>query len=664
MGVCSLFLCLSLLVSVLYVQNVCGNAELWALMEIKSALDPSNKILTSWTAEGDPCGSATFMGVACNEHRKVANISLQSKGLSGWISPSVVELKCLSGLYLHYNSLNGVIPKEIGGLAELSDLYLDFNYLSGSIPSEIGNMGSLQVLNLCCNQFNGSIPIELGALKKLNRLSLQNNRLTGRVPAELADIPELEQLDLQNNTLSGAIPPALKRLNEGFHYDNNPGLCGAGFITLKDCNSTLDGKNIFKPGFSSLTNRTIAGRKALPQPANLTLHCSQNHTHCSDSSKVKQVAIIAGVVILSITLASVAFLTYFLYRRRKQKIGSMVDGFDDRVSSDQATDFRSKSASPLVSLEYAHDWDPMADDRNWNDLSQDVLNQFRFNLEEVESATQYFNEANLLGRSKFSSVYKGMLRGGSFVAIRSINITSCKSEEADFVRGLHLLTSLKHENLVKLRGFCCSKARGECFLVYDYATKGSLSQYLDLDAGSHKILDWSTRLRVINGIAKGIDYLHSIELYSNKPPIVHQNISTNKVVLDERFNPLITDSGLPKLLADDIVFSNLKVSAAMGYLAPEYITTGRFTEKSDVYAFGVIILQILSGKHALSSTMRLAAESSKFDDFMDPNLEGKFLENEAVMLAEVALACTHELPEKRPTIDEVILELNKYGRAF
>ncbi|KAL9665805.1 hypothetical protein QQ045_000126 [Rhodiola kirilowii] len=102
----------------------------------------------------------------------------------------------------------------------------------------------------------------------------------------------------------------------------------------------------------------------------------------------------------------------------------------------------------------------------------------------------------------------------------------------------------------------------------------------------------------------------------------------------------------------------------MGYLAPEYITTGRFTEKSDIYAFGVIILQILSGKHALSSTMRLAAESSKFDDFMDPNLEGKFLENEAVMLAEVALACTHELPEKRPTIDEVILELNKYGRAF
>uniref|UniRef100_A0A7N0TB58 Protein kinase domain-containing protein n=1 Tax=Kalanchoe fedtschenkoi TaxID=63787 RepID=A0A7N0TB58_KALFE len=504
MDVFNLLVCAALLVCFLSAHPVCGDAELRALMEIKLALDPSNKILTSWTGEGDPCDSVSFVGVACNEHRKVANISLPSKGLSGWISPAVAELKCLSGLYLQYNSLSGVIPKEIGGLAELSDLYLDLNSLTGSIPSEIGNMESLQVLNLCCNQFNGSIPTELGSLKKLNTLSLQNNQLTGSVPAELADIPLLKHLYLQNNALSGAIPPALRRLNQEFHYENNPGLCGAGFTALRDCNATMDGTNVFRPGLSSLTNRTISGRKSLPQPVNLTMHCNQ--THCSGSSKVKQVAVIAGVVTLSIALASGAFLSFFLYRRRKQKLGSTVDSFDDRVSSDLATDFRSKSASPLVGLEYANNWDPMADDRNWNDLSQEVLNQYRFNLEEVESATQYFNEANLLGRSKFSSVYKGLLRDGCFVAIRSINITSCKSEEADFVRGLHLLTSLKHENLVRLRGFCCSKARGECFLVYDYAAKGSLSQYLDAEAGSYKILDWSTRIRVINGIAKGMYY--------------------------------------------------------------------------------------------------------------------------------------------------------------
>ena len=125
------------------VPTVCGNAELRALMEIKQSLDPDNKYLSSWTSDGDPC-SGTFVGVACNEHRKVANISLQGKGLAGKVSPAVAELKCLSGLYLHYNALTGEIPREIANLTELIDLYLDFNNLSGTIPLEIGDMASLQ----------------------------------------------------------------------------------------------------------------------------------------------------------------------------------------------------------------------------------------------------------------------------------------------------------------------------------------------------------------------------------------------------------------------------------------------------------------------------------------------------------------------------------------
>jgi hypothetical protein len=124
-------------------RPVRGNAELKALMELKSSLDPENKLLKSWTSEGDPC-SGSFEGVACNEHRKVANISLQGKGLSGKVSVAVAELKCLSGLYLHYNNLSGEIPKEISNLTDLTDLYLNVNNLSGGIPSEIGKMDSLQ----------------------------------------------------------------------------------------------------------------------------------------------------------------------------------------------------------------------------------------------------------------------------------------------------------------------------------------------------------------------------------------------------------------------------------------------------------------------------------------------------------------------------------------
>lgn len=153
--------------------------------------------------------------------------------------------------------------------------------------------------------------------------------------------------------------------------------------------------------------------------------------------------------------------------------------------------------------------------------------------------------------------------------------------------------------------------------------------------------------------------MHSSQ--ANKRALIHKHISAEKILIDQNFNPLISDSGLYKLLADDIVFSALKVSAALGYLAPEYIITGRFTEKSDVYAFGVIILQIISGKQRLTSLMKLAAESCKFDDFIDSNLEGKFSEDEAVIMGKIALDCTNEHPDQRPTMDDVIHELRKYG---
>ncbi|KAL5815263.1 hypothetical protein ACOSQ3_026053 [Xanthoceras sorbifolium] len=651
-----------------------GKTEVRALLELKASLDPENRLLKSWTNNGDPC-SGSFEGVACNEHRKVANISLQGKGLTGTLSPALAGLKCLSGLYLHYNNLSGEIPKEIGSLAELADLYLNVNNLSGSIPPEIGEMASLQVLELCCNQLTGNIPTRIGSLKSLTVLTLESNRLTGEIPASLGNlgmlrrlylgfnrfsgtIPaslaanrQLQVLDVRNNTLSGVVPSGLNRLNEGFQGENNPNLCGVGFAALRACTDfdTLNINQVEPFGLHSNNSPPID----ISESPNLRERCNQ--THCSNSSKFPQMAIVVGVVTVSVILAGAGFLTLFRYRRKKQKIVSTSESSDEQLSNDLAKEFNRNGASPLVRLEYLHGWDPLGDGLNGSGFLQEHLNNFRFNLEEVESATQCFSEVNLLGRSSFSSVYKGILRDGLLVAIKSINVTSCKSEEAEFVNGLNLLTSIRHENLVRLRGFCCSRGRGECFLIYDFAPKGKLSKYLDLEDGSDHVLDWSTRVSIIEGIAKGIGYIHSSE--ANKPAIVHRNISVEKVLLDQQFNPLIADCGLHKLLADDIVFLALKTSAAMGYLAPEYVTTGRFTEKSDIFAFGVIILQVLSGKLMLSNSMRLAVESCKFEDFIDSNLNKKFSESEAAKLGKLALLCTHENPENRPTIGAVIEEL-------
>lgn len=288
----------------------------------------------------------------------------------------------------------------------------------------------------------------------------------------------------------------LERLNEGFQHGNNSaGLCGAGFSSIRRC-SEWDGMTVDQSHTSSADPRTY------PESSNFRVPCNQ--THCSNASKFPRAVVVSGITTISVTLSAVIFLTFIRYRRRKQKIGISFDNSECQLSTEQSTDYHKKNASPLVSLEYSNGWDPLADGRDGNAFSQDFLQNYRFNLEEIESATQYFSEVNLLGKSKFWSVHKGILRDGSLVAIRSISASSCKSEEAGFLQGLILLTSLKHENLVRLRGFCCSKGRGECYLIHDYVPNGSLSKYLDLEDGSSTLaLNWPTRVSIIRGIAKG-----------------------------------------------------------------------------------------------------------------------------------------------------------------
>ncbi|KAK9749260.1 hypothetical protein RND81_02G113400 [Saponaria officinalis] len=648
--------------------TVCQNAELKTLIALKSALDPHGTYLSSWSINGDPCNGPTFEGVACNNKGKVANISLQGKGLSGFLPSEIGGLKSLTGLYLHFNKLSGEIPKEIADLTLLTDLYLDVNNFSGSIPQQLGNMSSLQVLQLCYNKLSGNVPTQLGSLKKLNVLALQYNLLTGAIPASLGDLDELIRLDLsfnnffgsipvklteaprlrildvRNNTLSGNVPSALQKLTDGFQYENNPGLCGTGFASLKVCtDSASDNRN--KPESAAADSDALA-KKEIPESANLQPNCSK--TPCLNHSKGSHIGVVSGVIIIAIVTV-VGLSTFSWYRRKKQKIGNNVDSSDARQSTDQK-DVSRRSAAPLISLEYSTGWDPLGKG------SQEFFDSYMFNLEDVESATQHFSEVNFLGRSNYSAVYKGVLRDGSIVAIKRIAKTSCKSDEVEFLKGLKILTSLQHGNLVRLRGFCCSKGRGECFLIYDFVPNGNLLHYLDLNDGDDKVLKWSTRVSIIKGIAKGIDYLHNPQ--GSKPALVHQNISAEKVLIDWRLNPLLVGSGLHKLLADDIVFSMLKACAAMGYLAPEYTTTGKFTDKSDIYAFGMVVFQILTGKSKINPSTRQAAETGCVQEFIDPNLLGKFSETEAVKLGQIAILCTHELPLQRPTINTIRQELS------
>lgn len=293
---------------------------------------------------------------------------------------------------------------------------------------------------------------------------------------------------------------ALKRLVDGFRYENNPGLCGSGFSSLRMCGDS-DRPNSERPepysgGVTGLPTKNI------PETADLNLNCSQSRT-CAKASKTSQASVAVGVIVVTVIVAAVGILSFTMYRRRKQKLGSSFDVSESRLSTDHAKEaYNRKNGSPLVSLEYANGWDPLAEDRRFG-FSQEVMQSFRLNLQEVETATQYFAEKNILGKSNYSVTYRGTLRDGSIVAVKRITKSSCKSEEAEFLKGLNILTSLRHENLVMLRGFCCSRGRGECFLAYDFVPKGNLFRYLDLSEGDGRVLEWSTRVSIINGIAKG-----------------------------------------------------------------------------------------------------------------------------------------------------------------
>ncbi|MED6207633.1 hypothetical protein PIB30_037504 [Stylosanthes scabra] len=643
--------------------------ELDILMTIKDSLDPQNRVLTSWAPHSDPCSSAAgdFEGVACNQEGLVANISLQGKGLSGRIPSAISGLKSLTGLYLHFNALNGILPKEIAALTQLTDLYLNVNELSGDIPREIANLSNLQVLQISYNEFTGGVPSELKKLKKLSVLSVQYNQLNGAIPASLGELesltridlsfnqffgpipvslayaPKLKILDVRNNSLSGNIPKALERLKGGFQYMNNPGLCGTGFAKLAPCKAVISSSDPIRPEPYEPRNLSTEVLPTTVQPKDIK------------ASKSSNIGLVFGII--AVTFASTIFGLFIVlwYRHQKLKIGTTANTTDTRLSLNKIREPRGKIASPLISLEYSNGWDPLA--KGQSGYSQEFLESLIFNLEDIERATQCFSELNLLGKSDFSTVYRGILRDGSVVVVKCISKTSCKPDETEFLNGLKILASLRHENLVRLRGFCCSKSRGECFLVYDFISNGSLLRYLDVKRADDDaiVLEWSTRVCIIHGIAKGIAYLHGKK--GSKCSLVHQNLSAHTVLLDARYNAVLAYSALHKLLADDIVFSTLKASAAMGYLAPEYTKTGRLTEKSDVYAFGVMVFQLLSGKRDITQLSRQGMETASYRDVVDEKLEGKFSESEAAKLWGVALLCIHESPHLRPYMEDVIQEL-------
>ncbi|KAD3338665.1 hypothetical protein E3N88_34186 [Mikania micrantha] len=276
-----------------------------------------------------------------------------------------------------------------------------------------------------------------------------------------------------------------------------------------------------------------------------------------------------------------------------------------------------------------------------------------------KSATRNFHPENKIGGGGFGVVYKGILRDGTPVAIKSLSAES-KQGTVEFLTEINMISRIRHPNLVRLIGCCVED--GNRILVYEYLNNNSLATAILGSRGKHVDLNWGTRAGICKGTAAGLVFLHD----EAEPHIVHRDIKASNVLLDENFDPKIGDFGLAKLFPDNVTHLSTRVAGTVGYLAPEYALLGQLTKKVDVYSFGVLMLEVISctssSKAAFGEDLMGLVEWLKDEerllDIVDPNLKD-YPDDEVIRFITIALFCTQAVSNQRPSMRQVVEMLTK-----
>ncbi|XP_034211897.1 probable leucine-rich repeat receptor-like serine/threonine-protein kinase At3g14840 isoform X2 [Prunus dulcis] len=300
-----------------------------------------------------------------------------------------------------------------------------------------------------------------------------------------------------------------------------------------------------------------------------------------------------------------------------------------------------------------------------DDLKGVDLQTSKFSFRQLKAATNNFDKANKIGEGGFGSVYKGLLSDGTVIAVKQLSSKS-KQGNREFVNEIGMISALQHPHLVKLHG-CCIE-RNQLLLVYEYMENNSLARALFGPEQSQLKLDWPTRHKICVGIARGLAYLHE----ESRLKVVHRDIKATNVLLDKNLTPKISDFGLAKLDEEDNTHISTRIAGTYGYMAPEYAMRGYLTDKADVYSFGILVLEIVSGRN--NTTYRAKEKSfylldwaqllkgqGKLMDLVDPGLGSDFNKEEMMLTINVALLCCNVTSTVRPTMSSVVSMLE--GRA-
>ncbi|KAG2585902.1 hypothetical protein PVAP13_5NG009100 [Panicum virgatum] len=534
-------------------------------------------------------------------------LELNDNHLTGQIFPVIAGAANLSKLVLSNNRLTGAIPAEIGSLSKLYELSAGGNMLSGPLPSSLGGLAELGRLVLRNNSLSGQLLRGIQSWKKLSELNLAENGFTGSIPPELGDLPVLNYLDLSGNELSGEVPVQLENLKlNQFNVSNNQ----------------LHGP--LPPQYATEAYRSsfLGNPELCGEIAGLCGGDSQGRSkHQSGLAWMMRSIFIFAAAIL------VAGVAWFYWR------------------------YRTFNRSKL-----------RADRSKWTLTS---FHKLSFSEYEILDC---LDEDNVIGSGASGKVYKAVLSNGEVVAVKKLwsaaaakknggGEGSGSAADDSFEAEVRTLGKIRHKNIVKL--WCCC-AHKECkLLVYEYMPNGSLGDVLhSIKAG---LLDWGTRYKIALDAAEGLSYLH----HDCVPAIVHRDVKSNNILLDAELSARVADFGVAKVVEAK---SMSVIAGSCGYIAPEYAYTLRVNEKSDTYSFGVVLLELVTGKPPvdpefgekdLVKWVRGTLEQKQgVEHVLDSRLDMRFKE-EMVRVLQIGLLCASSLPINRPAMRRVVKMLQE-----
>ncbi|XP_031397386.1 protein NSP-INTERACTING KINASE 1-like isoform X1 [Punica granatum] len=438
--------------------------------------------------------------------------------------------------------------------------------LSGTLSPSIGNLTNLQIVLLQSNNIRGPLPLELGKLSKLKTLDLSGNLFTGEVPSSLSHLTNLRYLKLNNNSLSGAFPSLLADMSQ------------LDLLDLSYNNLSGSVSKILSKSFNILGNPQICQTGSKPdcfatQLKPLSMHLNTSETPSLERKpRSQRLALALGLSFGCLSLIILGFgLLQWLRRQLSQQLFFDVNGgYHDETS---------------------------------------LGNLRRFHFKELQIATNNFSSKRIIGKGGFGNVYRGILLDGSVVAVKRLLDGNAKGGEIQFQTEVEMISLAVHRNLLKLYGFCITPT--EKLLVYPFMPNGSVASRLK----EKPVLDWGTRKRIALGTARGLLYLHE----QCDPKIIHRDVKAANVLLDEYYEAVVGDFGLAKLLDHQDSHVTTAVRGTVGHIAPEYLSTGQSSEKTDVFGFGILLLELVTGQRAVEFGKAACQKGAMLDSYHPGN---------------------------------------------